>query len=298
MEQTTRLTEVLKRKKSFKRDMLEEEFYSNVTSLIETLEKRDINNNQKENPTFRDYQDTELKRRAMTISAAYNIAVKLLLSLRLTGTTETYFKNFSYSLDRDRLETINKEDFEDKINYDVMIRAIEEVDYLDRQFKALNLVRQNNIKLTPTDFLLKLSDLSVTLAWLEAWYKTGFFPKDFQIMQNSSAVQHGLAHEVFILLERTEENLSFILQNPEEFKGVEFDKQFYSQEYDIEGTASILIKKGTVLEIKTTGKDLEEINFAKDYEHLVGLNMINEELTDLILYYPRHESLVRVDLSE
>lgn len=293
METRTSLSEVLNRKKDFKRDLIEKGFHEEVEALVENIEAEvktyvfDFN--------FRDYQKGELKRRAQTISVAYNIATKLMLSLSLTGTTETYFKSHPYSLHRDKLEELKTGDLNDFV-YNVMLQAVTEVDMLTYKFRDFKTDRAVYRELTHT-----LSSLSVTLAWLEVWYKTGFMPRDIQVVDIEHEVHKGLTHEVYILLQRTEESMLGLmpfLNHQPAIRTLEFDKEITSPDFEILGTANILVNGTMLIEIKTTGKQPDEDQVKRDFKHAVGLNRLDENIKHLFIYYARFNFLARADINE
>lgn len=288
METTNiRLSEVLKRNKSFKRTLLEQEFHKEITEAeldIEILAQDSL-----DKLVFRDYLDDKLKRRAQTISVAYNIATKLLLSLYLTGTTETYWKTTEVMKDnREKVDShFEQEDFLTKIVKDTIDNAIGEVDLLDRRYKT----NYNITKVEEQKFLLDLANISVTLAWVEAYYKTGFFPKDIQVMVYSNDTHQDLVQEVYTILNRTLDTLKDNLSNlrPNKITSVEFDKEIINEDIGFAGTANIIINKDTLLEIKTTGKSPTAEAVREEFNHAVGINVLDNNIKNLIIYYTRFD---------
>ena len=141
-----------------------------------------------------DYQDPNIKRRAQTIGLATNIAFKLIY--------ETF--NFGFSklnLYRDNNLFQMGEDFE---------KTMVELDDVGPEYRqvftktintanSLYLYFDENV--FNTEARRVIANLSVTLAWLEAKYRSGFFPADLFILLPESSTHQSLVAEVVAVLD-------------------------------------------------------------------------------------------------
>lgn len=295
MEQT-RLSEVLKRNKSFKRTIVEQNLYNSIVGQTVASEDEFIGlKGLLETKQIIDYQKDELKRRAQTISVAFNIAIKFLLSLQLTGTTQTYWNSFPYMLNPERLEELKTGNFDNDIIYNEMVKAIETVSKLDMLY--VNVQRET---FPLASFLSYLSNTAVMLAWLEVYYKTSFMPKDTQILDNQHPTHIDLCNEVNVLLSPTlqilKTELPFLTQGF--VKTIEFDKEITDKTKEFIGTANILINDTILIEFKTTGKLPTTTTLQTDYHHAVGLTKLDPTISELYLCYVRFGVVTGVDLGE
>lgn len=276
----TRLSEVLSRKKTFERADKEKLFFDKVSQ--QELRVDQIT----ESTRFTDYQNDYAKRRAQTVSVATNIGVKLALSLALTGTVDRYLdatlvndENFRRRL---KLDLANLDPLAGEFIFSEIQKAITEAFALDGHSVAFN------SSINTDETLLKIADVSVTLAWYEVWCKTGFMPKELQVVNRDSETHQVLRHEVYIILNKAVKEL---LQHCKFLNSdVEFDKEVTNDYFNIVGTASIRVDN-KILEIKTTGKKPTDSTLLKDAEHGIGLFEIDKTIDTLYLYYARYNLL-------
>lgn len=225
-----------------------------------------------------DYISTEVKKRAQTISLATNIATKLLIALRADD-LNTFVESLQYTKDPTFLEVFNKEHGNFAANYFIYVNMMEAINLLPTLVESKNILKD-------------VSDVAVSLAWLEAYYSSGYFPQEVKVMVRDSLEHDELVIEVNRLLKNVNNGLISYLEAtrtthnlPKATPNVEV----VSEELNLRGNSGLLLGKTAVI-IKTGGSkfNIEKV-LTEEVQHANAINnLLNKELIDrVVVYYPR-----------
>lgn len=213
------------------------------------------------------------KKRALTISSAYNIFIKLYLSVEYSL---DFFKGSIFEEHAEKFSLISS-----KLDvYKSLVESIFET------FKQGSKVKDRSW----------LCQSSVTLAWLEAYYKSGFFPADESILSIYSLEHKKLVDEVENLAEQSIGFIKSVIIP--EFIDTQFNIDLYSTyesiKYDTKCNPGILFENGTkryVLEFRTT--QVQPKHAIEDANHALHCSVImaehNKPVNKIFIYYPRFD---------
>lgn len=146
-----------------------------------------------------EYKHPEIKKRAQTIGLAFNIAAKSLVCMLAPirdNVKNNYFEKNLFSLENELWKPV----------YDELLSMGEPYAEVFNSALKWFLVRRyefdsKNMAYTINDYVMSvLVSHSVTVAWLMAKYKSGFFPADTSVMLRDNAERSMMEKEVIELL--------------------------------------------------------------------------------------------------
>lgn len=285
LKDTKTIKEVIKPKKGAYFNEAQEEFISVLSqtdfdmNIVDTVT---LGNEAGERPIVYDYIHPSLRKRAMTINAAYLIAVKLWLALNTKHLTLYDFWNNSI--------------FQQKFG-DIQKGGI--ADHAQLYYRVMTLysfveMAQDDTK--PDWTLRDIADMSISLAWVEAYLKSGFFPKDEAVMIVQSEEHKMLTDEVENILVPTVE---YFRQIDIWDKKVILYPTIVSDRYLITGSVDLIVED-YVLHI-TSRSSLELSKLKADLQELIAYELIRENVEKRCTvhsYYVRFNTLATGTIRE
>lgn len=240
-------------------EIFREQILDNTHLIVESLE-----------PTpdfFVDYLDNRIKRRALTISKAFEIAVHLyLFSKHPNLKVNSFLQNSLYSNQVVMTKAINTLN-ELKAAGNFVTTNSHRVDFTkDNPYES---VITKILNMENNETLQTIAEIALDLAWVHAYNATTFFPGDLYVMTETNEQNILLVKEIENLLRNTEENL---LKN---YMTEEYNFDFYSpwlvnlgaeEESVVMEFAFIIIDKegshpyNLTMRLDKDNKDKEDIN--------------------------------------
>lgn len=286
------LTEVLKAKKGSEIATINEDFlrlYESKTIL--SMRKTSLlEESQQEPKIVVGYLYNSIKRRAQTISEAYRLALQLLLA---------------FTLDRKDLiiDLINKRPYNDNKGYLEDVYGKYEktafiTDFHTAALEKLWLMAQNPPK-DVKELHHNLADISITLTWVDTYYKTTYMPKDLEVIKPTSEDHILMREEIKHLLNHSSGFIEIIREHSFDGEKLWFKEDITNNDFSICGTASI-VAGHSIFEIRTSETYPTEKKFVSDAKNLVGLKLLNDMrqqpliLSNTYIYYSRFKDLVEV----
>ena len=229
-----------------------------------------------------DYLEGYLKRRALTISSAFIIAARLYLAQSHSSTTLRDFWFGSY------IET----NYNSSKGY-----SIKNILHLEQRISWF-ISRVTNEPMNPLS-IDEIADISITLAWVEAYFESGFFPQDLTVMSPSSQTHKDMVNEVKHILLPTIDNFLVPALNNAKNRVEVFPKKD-SEEYKSTVEPHIKIDN-TLVYFKTSGSfDAKKIY--GEYRRLKGTVLLytdgntKQKSYTAIMYYPRFDYWLSVEV--
>lgn len=220
-----------------------------------------------------DYSSPEIKKRAMSIGIAFNIAFKFMLSMLYSGL--------------DIKETLRSSIFfraEKKIKEGALYLETQNVNGDTLLFSTISNVAA--LTFEDENFFQKLASFSITLGWFKAFEESGYFPKDLTVLDIASSVHLAMTKEVEALLEKAYKDFvyPFVLDSHEHFIVIEpviiTNEAYYQPDF---------IFDTVMYDIHTTA---DPKSISKNIKNLIGAYILNQKeekqnIKGFATYYPR-----------
>jgi len=226
-----------------------------------------------------DYSNDAVKKRAMTVGTAFNIAFKFLIAIT-----------------HDNLDigtVIEKSVFkEEAITMELGIQKLESEGHSLSSVFYGSLAMIKDLKKEDPELIQKVASYAVSLSWFKSYFESGFFPADVSVMYVSSQVHQDLTNEVYLLLKKSyyEFILGYILDSPEHIIIIEpklsADDITYKPDFILDGT---MIDIHTTANLKTGPANVKKLIGA----YLLNKKHKTEVIEEFAIYYPRFSLLDR-----
>lgn len=245
-----------------------------------------------------EYIHNDIKRRAQTIGTAYRIATQFMIAL--------YFKRFDLITSIvGNMDYFTNKGYLDDIYNDFDTQHIKQ-NHTNSIFFITGL--ENTIQNMEHEKLLRdVAQASLTFAWIETYYKTGFMPQDLSVMAYDSETNNKLVDEITVLLQNNTDLYLNLNHLTNWGKALSFGQSVVSNNYGIAGTAGI-VSGNNLIELKTTGTYPTASKIRQDAKHAIALKVLEQnpddtnapqiDINNIYLYYVRFNELIRVDISE
>ena len=223
-----------------------------------------------------DYTSEIAKKRATSVSSAFKIALGIFVSNRprWVSTGATYLDDTIFNKSKIEEVMLTREMMSDTTK--LFTETVEDI------YKI-------------THSIPRISSNAVTLAFFEAYFNTGFYPKDMSVMYKDTPEHEAMVKEIdkLIISELSSPNSLYQLFHNDIPVPLQFNK-----EYDItvgslklKAHPYLTIDNKTILDVKTTASVKSVF---EDLKHLMYIAKDSHQIEKVTLYYPRYRKMITI----